>query len=427
MGTPSDQEVIVGGEEDRRPEFSEFDPLTEDQRGDPYPVLARARHERAVFWMPAHGMWCVTRHQDALDVLRDPGTYSSRNMGGNQADPPDGFQETLAHGFPTRINFAGMDPPEHTRLRKLVQPAFTPKVLRQYESDFGAIADSLLDAAEPEGEIDLIGGFGGPFAGTSITQMFGLAIHDPHQYERWIAASLAVMFAPPGGYDETLDETVKRAETLVEVDEYLGGLIEEKRSSASDDFLSTLMRSGDDDQVLTESELKGTLCLLLLAGTHTTSNLIANMTMNLLGERERWEAVVEDPETIPAVVEESLRLCGPSRGVYRETTKEVEVGGQRIPAGEAIYVCLASANHDEAVFPHPDEFDPTRPNLSSHVAMSRWTHFCLGAPLAKMSARIALNAFVRRFPGMEMISGQKLEWTENAIQPKLLSVRVSLR
>ena len=424
MGSQSEDQSVV--ESGPRPEFQEFDPLAPDQRGNPYPVLARAREERPIFWMPAERMWCVTQHEDCLAVLRDPETFSSRNMGGNQVEPPSMFRKALPDGFPTRVNFAGIDPPEHTRLRRLVQPGFTPKVLRQYESDFEATAEGLLDRAEDDGELDLIAGFGGPYAGSSITGMFGLAIDDYDQYERWIAASLAVMFAPPSGYDEEEEETLKRAETLVEVDEYLEGLINERRSSDGEDFLSTLMRSGEGEESLTDGELKGTLCLLLLAGTHTTSNLIANMTLNLLSDRTHWDAVLSHPDTIPAVVEESLRLCGPSRGVYRETTREVELCGQRIPAGEAIYVCLASANHDRSVFPDPERFDPGRENLSSHIGMSRWTHFCLGAPLAKILARIALGALLRRFPDMEIVPGQEFEWTENAIQPKLLSARVRL-
>jgi cytochrome P450 len=427
MSKSLSESQTLAAEPPARPDFPAFDPLAPDQRGDPYPVLFLARQEQPVFWMPAQQTWCVTRHADALAVLSDPETYSSRNMGGRQADPPPGFRDRLPDGYPTRVNFAGMDPPEHTRMRRLVQPAFTPKVLRQYEPIFASVAERLLDEAAAHGELDLIREFGGAYAGTSIAGMFGLAIDDYERYERWIAASLAVGFPPPAGYDEPESETLRRAETLVEVDEYLSDLITAGRSSAGQDFLSTMMRAGDGEPSLTDAEIKGTLCLLLLAGTHTTSNLIANMTLTLLADRPRWDAVREHPETIPAVVEESLRLRGPSRGVYRQTTRDVELGGQRIPAGEAIYVSLASANRDEAVFREPAAFDPGRPNLSSHIAFSRRVHFCLGAPLARILAAIALRLFVSRFPDMEVIGGQRFEWTANALQPKLLSARVRLR
>jgi cytochrome P450 len=411
-----------------RPVFEGFDPLDPAQRGDPYPVLAQARASCPVFWMPKYEVWCVTRHEDVFTVLRDPETYSSIVMSGEQADPPPQYADALPHGYPSRVSFVGMDPPEHTRLRRLAQRAFTPRILRQHEDDIRATAHALVDEVADRAEFDLITDFGARYPALVITGMFGLAIDDAEQYERWTEASLAVTFAPPGGYDEPEEAELARAATMVELDQYLTAMIERGQAGSEDGFLTAMIRGdADGDAPLTTAEIKGTLCLLLLAGTHTTSNLIANMMLALLAERERWEAVKADPQSVSAVVEEALRLCGPSRAVYRRTTRDVVLGGVSIPAGESLYVNIASANHDEQVFERPEDYVVGRPNIRDHVAFSRWTHFCMGAPLAKLMGAIALETFIERLPDMDLIPGQQLEWTPNAIQPKLLSARVRTR
>lgn len=413
---------------DGRPLFESFDPLDPAQRGDPYPVLARARASCPVFWMPKYKVWCITRHEDVLSVLRDPETYSSIVMSGEQAPPPPQYAEALPEGYPSRVSFVGMDPPEHTRLRRLAQRAFTPRILRQHEDLIRATAHKLVDQVADREDFDLIKDFGARYPALVITGMFGLAIEDHEQYERWTEASLAVTFAPPAGYDEPEEAELARAATMVELDQYLTEMIERARAGDEDGFLPALMR-GDaaEDAPLTTAEIKGTLCLLLLAGTHTTSNFIANLMLTLLGERERWDAVKADRESIAPVIEEVLRLCGPSRAVYRRTTRDVVLGGVSIPAGDSLYVNIASANHDERVFERPEEYVVGRPHIRDHVAFSRWTHFCLGAPLAKLMGTIALETFIERLPDMDLVPGQELEWTPNAIQPKLLSARVRTR
>jgi cytochrome P450 len=413
---------------DERPVFDSFDPLDPSQRGDPYPVLAQARASRPVFWMPEYNVWCITRHEDVFTVLRDPETYSSIVMSGEQADPPPQYADALPHGYPSRVSFVGMDPPEHTRLRRLAQRAFTPRILRQHEDDIRATAGALVDEFGGRDEFDLITDFGARYPALVITGMFGVAIKDHEQYERWTEASLAVTFAPPGGYDEPEEAELARAATMVELDQYLTEMIAQARAGDEDGFLPTVIRGeAGEDAPLTTAEIKGTLCLLLLAGTHTTSNLVANMMLTLLGARERWEAVKRDPESVAPVVEEVLRLCGPSRAVYRRVTRDVELGGVCIPAGDSLYVNIASANHDEQVFERPEDYVVGRPNIRDHVAFSRWTHFCMGAPLARLMGTIALETFIERLPDMDLVPGQELEWTPNAIQPKLLSALVRTR
>jgi cytochrome P450 len=255
--------------------------------------------------------------------------------------------------------------------------------------------------------------------------MFGLTVHDLELYEQWTADALAVAFAPPGGYVETAEETRRRAASMVGLDGYLSSLIAERRVAGDDgDFLSSLVGASADGPMLTDPELKGTLCLILLAGTNTTSNLIAHMLMLLIGDRSRWDEVRDDRALIPAVVEEALRLSGPSHGVYRVATRDVELGGVTIPAGDGVFVSLSSANHDEATFERPEEYRLDRLNANQHVAFGRGVHHCLGATLGRNMSAMALEEILGRFSRLSLVPDQQIEWTDSPIQPKLKGVRV---
>ena len=382
-----------------------FDPMKIDQIINPHPWLSVARRESPVFYMPEYDSWCVTRYEDVLSVLRDTSTFSSARV----VEPRDWpeLDEALPDGSPVALGLVNMDPPEHTRLRKLAQKAFTPKLIQHYEPVIRETAHRLVDELETTGPpVNLVERFTRQLASETLTSLIGVPRDLAAYFQRASDANLASLADSATPTPEERETTVQ---TIIAYNAWLEGFIEEKRQNPQDDFTSYLVQATTDDgsPSLSTVEVIRTLTTVILAGVDTTSSLITAMMYLLLTDPARWERVKADPSRAGRVVDESARLEGPVRGLRRDVVEDTTIGGVAIPKGSVLYISYTSAQRDESVFTDPDTFDIDRADISRAFPFGRWTHICLGAPLAKLEAKIALETFIERLPTMYLPEGSE--------------------
>ncbi|MFG2206476.1 cytochrome P450 [Streptomyces sp. NPDC048638] len=337
-----------------------------------------------------HPAWLVTRYDDVRDALADPRLSLDKRHAA-----PGGYR---GFSLPPALdaNLLNMDPPEHTRVRRLVVKAFTTGRMDTLREPVRRIADELLDAVEARGgPADLIADYAGPLPVIVICDLLGVPQRDRHDFRAWTDA----LITP----DPTRPELMKQA--IGAMLEFFTGLIAGKRAAPGDDLLSDLIavRDGADDtdgDRLTEDELTSLAFLILFAGYENSVHLIGNAALTLLEHPDLYDRLLRHPHELPQAVDEFLRHDGPAPlAIRRFPTEDLEIGGVRIRTGETVLLGIASANRDPARFPDPDTFDPHR-DLSGHLALGHGIHRCLGAPLARMEAEIALGALISRFPGL---------------------------
>jgi cytochrome P450 len=389
----------------------ELVPLDEDSYyQDPVGFFARLRESRPVapVRMPGYGRaWIVTRYADVRTVLTDPrlakDVHRWPGTGRSRPSEATGVYAHMLHA----------DPPDHTRLRRLVQKVFTPRraALRPRAEE---IAAGLLDEmAAARGDVtDLLGAYARPFPIAVLCELLGIPVAD----RAWIAVTVAA-------YDERAEH--QRVER--ELAAYFTELIAAKRAEPGDDLVSALVVARDSADGLTGNELLSTVFLLVMAGFDTTVNLIASSTLALLthpGEKTRLR---QDPSLLPAAVEELLRFTNPvNHANDLFTTEDVPVGDVVIPAGEWVLPAISSANRDPAEFPDSDGLDLGR-DTSGHVAFGHGIHYCLGAPLARMEAEVALGALLARFPRISLaVPPLELRWRPISLMNGLESLPVRL-
>jgi cytochrome P450 len=309
-----------------------------------------------------------------------------------------------------------LDPPDHTRLRKLVQPSFTGRGMQALRGNIQQVADDLLDEAErdasergeaaPDRRMELIEAFAYPFPVTVISDMLGIPREDRETIRGWTENLLSADRLRGREIDE------KTRAGLREFIDYLQDLFERKRRAPTDDMISRLVHAEEDGDVLDEDEVLATVFLMFLAGHVTTVNLVGNGVVALLTHPDQLAKLKADPELAKGVVEETLRYWGPVDFIGRRIAREdVEVGGTVIPSGEQATVSLASANRDPARFANPDVFDITRADANRHVAFGKGIHVCLGAPLARVEGQVAFGTLFRRFPELRLaVPAEEVRW-----------------
>jgi cytochrome P450 len=357
--------------------------FTDDVRRNPYPLYARLR---AAGWPvmrdPQSGMTLVFSYDAVKRVLLDPDRFSS-------AASPDGGQPLDWLIF--------KDPPRHTKLRAIMSRAFTPRSVANLESRVAAFSKQLLDAAidRGTGRMDLAADYAVQLPIMVIAEMIGIPLEDRPRFKRWSDGMLALAETMTG----TPDEVGRAVDTYVaiagEMAEYLPALVEARRASPRDDLLTRLVEAEVEGERLTSKELRGFVQLLLLAGSETTTNLIGNAMLCFTEHPGQLARVRERPELIPSAIEEVLRYRSPLQIVFRQARNDVVLDGQAIPAGKMVLVVIGSANRDPAQFDRADEFDVAR-DPNPHLAFGHGIHFCLGAALARLEARIAIPDLLQR-------------------------------
>lgn len=349
------------------------------QRLDPHAFYARMRRERPIARDEETGFWGVYRHADARAVLSDPATFSSdrsRRLGRELVRP----------------NILSMDPPRHHKLRALLTRAFTPRAVAELEPRIRAIAHDLLDRVVDRQQLELVADFAYPLPVMVIAEMLGVPAEDRPRFKRWADG---ILTGSAGLLEMRPELAAQRLAVFAEMDAYFTGILAQRRRYPEGDLISELIRAEVDGETLCEAEILGFCSLLLLAGHVTTVNLITNTVLCLIERPELFALLRSDPSHLPGAIEEGLRYRSPVQATSRLVDHDVTLGGEAPQAGDVVITFLASANRDEAVFPEPERFDITRaPN--PHLSFGHGIHFCLGAPLARLEGRLALEVLLER-------------------------------
>jgi cytochrome P450 len=350
---------------------------------DPYAHYRRLRESDPVHWDESRGSWLIFRYADVDAVLRDDRRFSARQ------------------GYATSMLVT--DPPEHTRLRSLVNKAFTARAVRELAPRIQEIVDGLLDAVSGRGEMDAIAGFAYPLPITVIAELLGV---DPERRDFFRRASvpIAVALGPVRDPQLAMNAFAGRNELLLYFDE----LIRRRRANPRDDLVSAMIQAEDRGDFLTHAELLGMMLLLLVGGHETTVNLIGNGLLALLRNPDQLARFRDTPGNERTAIDELLRYDSPVQYSGRVAKEDVDLGGVTVRAGESVRMIFGSANHDPEFFADPDSLDVTR-NPNEHLAFGYGTHFCLGAQLARLEGEIALTTLVRRFPELRL-TGADVRW-----------------
>jgi cytochrome P450 len=356
---------------------------------DPHPHYHRMRTATPVLSVPEWDEFVFTRWEDCERILRDP-TMSSDPSRRRMQVPFMDFG-----GMERPSSMLMMDPPDHTRLRKLVSKAFTPRTVERLRPHVAELVTQMLDEVDPSG-FDLIAGLGFPLPVTVICEMLGVPAEDRHLFGPWSSDASRML---DGDLD---DATIQRGiMAYMQLVNYLNGIFEERRAAPRDDLLSALLAAEEEGDRLSEEELRSTVVLLFVAGHETTMNLIGNGTVAMLRQRDQWERLVADPSLAPGAVEECLRFDGPVHLTGRTATVPSVVAGVEIEPGQGLVTLLAAANRDPERFPDPDRLDITRPD-NQHLTFSHGIHYCLGAALARLEGQEVFKALAQRFPTLEL-------------------------
>lgn len=360
-------------------------------RADPYPVCAELRGNGPVV-LPGSDFVLFSSYRDCDEVLRHPSS-SSDHLKSTAAQQMLEADPSLRKGTPPSFLF--LDPPDHTRLRKLVSKAFAPKVVNALQPEISAMVDGLLDRIAEQGSFDVVADFAYPLPVAVICRLLGVPLEDEPQFSR--ASAVLAKSLDPFFTDEQSDELNESLGAGAGLRDYLHGLIAQRRSRPGDDLLSALVAVNESGDQLTEEEIVSTCVLLLVAGHETTVNLIGNAILAMLRDGRQWTALAADPTRAAAVVEETLRYDPPVQQLSRIALDPMTIGGVEVARGDVLMLLLAAAHRDPAEYDRPDAFDPDRPTLR-HLGFGRGAHYCLGAPLARLEASVALSAVTARFP-----------------------------
>jgi pimeloyl-[acyl-carrier protein] synthase len=367
---------------------------------NPYADLRALRETAPVLWSPAVGGWVLTRYDDVVVTFKDTDTFGNAGRMTrvlNHLEPAArGKLDTFRSHYETQ-GLIHSDPPDHTRIRRLVLKAFTPPVVEAMRPQIQNIVDELLDAMEPNGEAELIEEFAFALPVTVLAAILGVPRSDAPKFRRWADELLAFQ-----GRNKPSEETLLTSQAmLVEARTYLTELIAEKRARPDSSLASQLVAAESEGDKLSKDELLSTCVTFLVAGHETTTSLIGNGVLALMEHPDQWAAIKADPSLVPKAVEEILRFESPVARQPRLIREDTDMGGQALKRGDIAFQMLGAANRDPERFDDPDRFDIRRePNR--HIAFGLGPHFCIGAPLSRAEGQIALTTLAARFPNLTL-------------------------
>ncbi len=401
-----------------------YNPFSADTRANPYLAYAELRRHAPVYHLEGTGFYLASRYQEVAEIIQNPELYSSTamhrlmmsSMGGGiqnidskqEIDPiavETMRKQTKGTGIDpvemlTTPSIVATDPPDHARLRGIVNRAFTPRRIALLETRIREIASDALDKMLTKEEFDLVSDFTIPFPVTVIAELLGVETDRLADFKHWSDVLIA---GSTGTASKELSKQVH--EISREFNAYFLAQIERRRRDPKDDLISVLVAAEAGEAALTPVETLRFTSLLLVAGNETTTNLMGNIIVALRDFPEVVARAVATPSVIPALVEEGLRRDGPVHMLFREATRDLELAGVKIPKGSFVMPMLASANRDEAQFPDPERFDLDR-DTRSHVALGQGVHFCLGASLARLEARVGFEELFKRISGFRILDSE---------------------
>jgi pimeloyl-[acyl-carrier protein] synthase len=386
---------------------------------DPYPIYSLFRKMNPVFRDPEIGAWIVTSYDGVSVGLRDSRFSSDRFAQILQLLKFPGF----AHLAPARIHsFLDRDPPDHTRLRGLVNKAFTPNRIVALEARIQTLVDQLIEAF-PRDHFDMIAALAEPLPLIVIAELLGVPATDREKIKHWSDA-IANVFS--GSFEIPEVASLSRAAVaLSELFDYLAIHIEQRRRDPRDDLLTALVRAEDNQSRLSEDEIYSTILVLLIAGNETTTNLIGNGLYALLRHPEVQQNLWTNPSLLPQAIEEMLRYDPPVQMITRRARGDVELMGTLIPDGEKVYFILGAANRDPAHFPEPDSFLLTR-DQCKHISFGVGPHYCLGATLARLEGTVVFRSLIQRYSQVQLV-GEPPVYRENFNLRGLKSLKVTVQ
>jgi pimeloyl-[acyl-carrier protein] synthase len=372
---------------------------------NPYPLYRKLRSEDPVHWDRFLHTWVVTRYPDVLNVLHSfsadrtpsPEQLTAMGLSGMNA---------IAKVMVKQMLF--MDAPAHTRLRGLASVAFTPQKVRVLKGHIQQIADDLLDRVQARGQIDMIADFAAPLPAIVTAEMLGVPTEDHSDLKRW-SADFAEML---GNFQHNPDRIPRVLESTNNLTNYFQNMIAKMRDNPREGLIHSFMTAELDGDRLSEEEIVANCIVTMVGGQETTTNLIGNGLLTLMRNPEQLARLRDDPALLSSGVEELLRYESPSQHTGRIAREDVEMGGQQIRKGQAVMAIMAAANRDPERFPEPDELILDRAD-NKHLAFGWSSHFCFGAPLARMEGQIAFETILRRLPNLEVVPGP-LTWRTNS-------------
>jgi cytochrome P450 len=390
-------------------------------RAETYATFARMRDQDPVLCQPGIDgetpIWFVTRYEDAEAVLLDDERFVR--------DPRLALSsEQLAGELPPFVpfidsNMLNRDGDDHRRLRRLVSKVFTPRIVERLRPRIQEIADTLIDRVSTDGEMELVSAFAFPLPITVIAELLGVPVADRERFREWSAAMVSPALAAA--------ELEQADASLTAFVDYLRVLFGERRHEPGQDLVSALVAVKDGGDTLSEEELSSMVALLIVAGHETTVSLIGNATLALLTNPEQRTALERDPALLPRAIEELIRYDGPvERTLVRWAAVDVELRGEKIRRGDSVIVILGAADRDPERFEEPDRLDLAAERETRHLGFGRGPHFCLGAPLARLEAEIALGTLLRRLPGLRLaVAPDELRWRPVPLLRSLVALPVA--
>jgi cytochrome P450 len=392
----------------------------------PYPHYREMRDrapvlelDGAAFGRPGERIFAVSRHADVKRILHDPTTFSSR-FGSPAAKPSpellDRLRSVIADGWPNVPTMLTVDPPAHTRYRRLVSMAFTPKRVNLLAPAIETICEDLVEGFARAPRVDFLTKFAVPLPVRAVAVILEVPETRQADFKRWADSSVAAI-----GRSISDDERVAAELDIVEQQQYFASELEARRVEPRDDFLTDLLTAEltPDDDVeggpLDMAEMLSIIRQIQVAGSETTASLMADLMVLLADHPDEWERLKADPSYATAVVEEGLRWASPNQGLFRIVTADTEIAGTPIPAGSTLWVMYGSADHDDRLFDEPEEFRPDRAGLSNHIAFGHGIHFCLGAALARLEAVTALRVLAANIDTISVVDHDALRYGSSFI------------